>query len=222
MIFENYKLPLDSETRLVALRSALYQYKNYLRMFRIHPKPPPPFFEKTFLAGSDEQQKIFIARFELHNELFASCIQPGKSMPDDKMFIWSLFKKLDLRPPSNLMDKIEIEDYIEIRDKNGVQIFGNFEFLTLLSYSVEEVFWYSWEDLFARDEIVTQKIVAAFVKSVSSASGPFDPEVPEHVGFEKSAEKRKYSVKMKMFSPVFSKSHQPDYMLATSKIQILI
>ncbi len=176
-------------------------------------------FEPHFLAGSEEQQRVFIARTSLYNQLIASGLHPETDFRDSR-FLWSLFNILGIKPPSSLMNKIDMNDYIEIRDSNGLHTFGNMNFLKILSYSFEELFWYSWEDLFSRNEKINDLIKSQFIRAVTYEEYPFDPEIPEHLCSEKkSAELRSAKVKMNLFSPLFSNRNDGmKYMLAASKI----
>lgn len=176
-------------------------------------------FEPHFLAGTEEQQAIFIARTRLYNQLIDAGIQPETDFRDSR-FLWSLFNILKIKPPSGLMNKIDMNDYIEIRDANGLHIFGNMNFLKILSYSFEELFWFSWEELFSREESVNDLIKSQFIRAVTFEENPFDPNIPEHICSEKkSSEKRSAKVKMNIFSPLFTNRNDGmKYMLASSKI----
>lgn len=218
MILESYFPQIPDDKLLLTMKQELELFKKNLGPGFGNLAPEYAGFESIFLEGSNLQQKTFIARFKLYNEIF-STVEPDTDV-SDLVCIWKVLKKFKMRPPSDLMTKISASDYVEIRDQNGVQIFGNFNFLKQLSYSVEEIFWYSWDELFSRDKKITELIMSEFIKSVSTATESFDPNIPEHQCWEtRSTGGHTATVKMQMFSPVFGENKSVRYMLATSKIK---
>lgn len=220
MILESYFPQIDEAKTATTMRKELELFKINLGTEFGNLADALPGFENIFLQGSVAQQKTFVARLKFYNEIFSSGMDPETDLVDLK-FVWSILKKFKMCPPADLIGKLDVSNYIEIRDNRGVQIFGNFNFLKVLSYSVEELFWYSWDELFSRDEKITQLIMQEFIKSVTTATQPFDPNISEHTCWEtRSRGKHSAKVKMLMFSPIFGENQTISYMLATSKIKV--
>lgn len=177
--------------------------------------------EPAFREASPEIQANFLKKIQFYYDLCVGAIQEDIELIEDKRFLWYAFKQLGMRPPSDLMNHIDPKDHIEVYDAQGVQVFANFEFCRLIAYSIEEIFLFSWDQLFGREQKYTDLIMAAFAKSVTVANGPFHPEVPRHTCWElRLQSKRQAVVDMKMFCPIFDQSGRRAYMIATSHITL--
>lgn len=175
-----------------------------------------------FFCADLQKQLSFLRRLKLYIELLEEAQIEGMDVMRDKMFLWKSFQKIRVIPSSDLFEKIIPGDYIEVYDSTGVQLFSNFEFLAILSYSFEEVLWWPWDELFGRHPENNEPIGRAFEKCFLNASGPFHPGVEEHLCWEvRSPEMKKAKVLMKMFAPIFGKDKKPKAMLATSTIKVI-
>lgn len=183
-----------------------------------NPRSVLPYFRVAPLL---ERQK-FIAKIKFYTQLIASSEAENIDIMKDKAFLWKSLNQIGVLPSSDLFSQIHPGDYIEVYDPEGVQLFANFEFLSLISYSFEEILWWSWDQLFDRDSQHTKTILSNFVHCFSEAQGPFVPSVVDHVCWEtRSKTPKKAQVTMKMFAPLFARNKKPMAMLATSKIQLL-
>jgi hypothetical protein len=218
MILERYFNQFSAGDQFSVMTHELLKFKKFISSNLPNTQRPSIKFQEDFSSGTPLAQNIFIARLKFYNELFESGVRPEIDF-QESTFLWALFKKIGLFPPSDLMDQIDMSTYLEIRDKNGLQIFGNFNFLSILSYSVEDLFWYPWDNLFSRDQQIVEMIQKEFIQTVTTARHPFKPNVPKHICEELHSErKHKAFVEMTMFSPLFNHSGDREYMIATSKI----
>lgn len=175
-----------------------------------------------FFCADLNKQLPFLRRLKLYIELLEEAQIEGMDVMRDKMFLWKSFQKIRVVPSSDLFELIVPGDYIEVYDATGVQLFSNFEFLSILSYSFEEVLWWSWDELFGRHPEHNEPIGRAFEKCFIDAKGPFCPDIEEHLCWEmRSPEMKKAKVFMKMFSPIFGRDKSPKAMLATSTIKVI-
>src|ERR1019366_3529814 len=111
-------------------------------------------------------------------------------------------------PSSELLDEIHDGDYVEIYDSSGVQVFANFEFCAMITYSIEEVTCRHWTELYERDEKHTSQIMAEFTKAFTTATGPFTPNIDVHITKERENPTNSAHVTMKKFAPLFNKNGQ--------------
>ena len=208
----------------------LYEYHYWTQKFSylvdrlgLQLKSDPDAILPYFRVAPLVERKKFIGKLRFYTQLIASADAENIDIMKDKAFLWKSFSQIGLLPTSDLFAQIHPGDYIEVYDTDGVQLFANFEFLSLISYSFEEILWWSWDQLFQRDPQHTNAIMANFVRCFTNAKGPFVPDVENHICWETRSENPKRAqVTMKMFAPLFARNKKPMAMLATSQIQLLI
>lgn len=102
-------------------------------------------------------QKSFSEQQEILNAL-GICVKicehmkgQGKELFNSASLVWSACKEFGVRPPSDFFSKIGPDSVIEVHSREGVQIFRNFNFYRYCSYSIEELYSQSWNNLYTRD-----------------------------------------------------------------------
>lgn len=183
----------------------------------------PQIIFEDYKKASYEKQRDFLSKIEFYVSLCQEALSMSIDLIKDKKFIWLTFKRLDCFPSAELMDQIKDGDAVEIyRAETGVLEFCNFDFCRNVGYSIEQLFFEPWHELFYRDEKYMRQITDQFKKSVTIARGPFIPNIEEHICYEASSlAGNSINVKMKMFSPVKHKSGQIKYMIATSDLKVV-
>ena len=137
---------------------------------------------------------------------------------DGKRLLWSAIQMLGVRPTSDLMDRIRPGDFIEIYDRNNIQVFRDFEFCRLITYTLDQVLTHTWDELYERTADLNAKIFAAVERLFTEAQTITDLGIPTHVCNERmSGSGRSYEVTMKFFSPLFE-GRELRYLLAVSSI----
>ncbi len=182
-------------------------------------RAPAQIYHEIFLAPFYQKASL-INRLHLQNILAQDAIDSDLT---EAQYVWNMLNALKAKAPEQLFEMLKVKDYIEIRDLNGVQVAANLNFLKVLSYSLEELFWYPWDELFTRDQKITTEIMNKFFYCITEAKSFFDPEIPEHICSElKSLEKRSAIVKMNIFCPLKGQNNSVHYMLACSELKPLI
>lgn len=167
-----------------------------------------------------EQQDRYLKRLEFSYQNALQAVRANYSLQRDKRYVWRTIQSLGGIPSSNLLDHITESDYIEIYDCDSVQVFANFEFCKLVTYTLEEVTFYPWTELYGRDEKITQQIINTIDRTMTKEKGPFQPDIDDHVCFEnRSQSGRHFRVKMKMFSPIPNRQGHNQFFIATSYIE---
>lgn len=95
----------------------------------------------------------------------------GGALKDDHRALWSALKMFNVRPTSDLFDLLRKDYAIEVYNSEGIQIWRNFKFLEVCGYTLEEVFCYTWQERYKRDEIATAKILEV-LGSMQAANPP--------------------------------------------------
>jgi hypothetical protein len=215
---------LDSDGGLV---DEFFQKTGELREILVKARVPvrsePRIIFEQYKKANYERQRAFLNKIEFYSSLCKEALSISIDLLADKKFIWLTFRRLGCFPPAELMDRIKDGDAVEIYTADtGVLEFCNFDFCRNIGYTVEQLFWDPWHDLFYREEKYMGQIMDEFKRSVTVATGPFTPNIEEHTCYEtNSLSGNSINVKMKMFSPVKSKSGQVKFMIATSDLEVV-
>lgn len=173
--------------------------------------------KSAFLSLSNEAQEAYVDRFRFFVEIVAGAQASG---PTEQQMTWQALKYLKVRPPSDMFMHMQNDDYIEIYDRDGIQVFRNFGFCKLISYSLHELLIFPWTSLYERDEKVTSQILGAITKIWDANLTLINLDVEPHVAREKTLNKKKmsYRIEMKYFAPLFDENKEALFFLAGSKI----
>lgn len=163
--------------------------------------PGLPHFSKL----STEKKLNVIQQVRFYQELCHAQIAEGFRINDNLSFTWRAFKRLGLAPSSNFFSYITQDDIVEIYSKDQIQLFRNFAFFDVCSYTLEELHTYEWWTLFARDEVHTQMIIQEAVKTLSGdVHEAFVPDIPKHALKEiASAENFSMDMEIRYMAPVY-------------------
>lgn len=146
--------------------------------------------------------KDFLHRKEaltLFNELIA-----GPDCKNHKDLMWRYFSKMRFVPASDVLDRIEDDDILEVYDMNGDQIFRNLNYFDVVSFSVEDLVSMNWKRDFKRSAKVTIQLVELVFRF---ATGYFTrtmdcAKVPVHIVEETIARRHKIELHLKYISPL--------------------
>jgi hypothetical protein len=118
--------------------------------------PRLPLFSKL---GILEQIQV-IEKLKIYNEICNSALADGKSLKDSTALTWYALKKFNFIFSSELFSYIKDGNVVEIYDRDNVQIFRNFHFFDICSYTLEDLLCRSWTELFIRvNKDHTQSII---------------------------------------------------------------
>ncbi len=115
------------------------------------------------------RQEMSVEALENLCSVYNTMVYEGQDIRSSLSVIWGAFRVLGLVPPSNLFDKIQSDDIIEIYGFNGLQMFANLRFYEICSYTLEDIYSLTWEELWQRDENAT-KSISAVVDNVEHSS----------------------------------------------------
>jgi PAS domain-containing protein len=167
---------------------------------------------------SDADLRVFFDRIRFFYDVCAQAHASSGAL-EEKQLLWSCMTRLGVRPPSDLFERIDPTDYVEIYDAQGIQVFRNFEFCRLITYTLDEILTYGWDELYERSQDLTSTIFGEVARMFGSKATVADLAIPTHTCAEKlSGSGRSFEVKMKFFAPLF-KGSDPVYLLAASTIE---
>jgi hypothetical protein len=144
-----------------------------------------------FKALDAEKKRAALRHLEFYNSLCLDHQMQQQALRDSQKFTWRALSKFGFTPPSDLLNKISREDVVEIYSEDHIQLFRNFEFFEVCSYTLEELFCIEWWNLFVRPpEINGQLLNMAHQLLAGKAPKGFQGGVPVHVLTEASSESR--------------------------------
>lgn len=143
---------------------------------------------------------------------------------DNQRSLWAALKMFGM--PSfkdDIFSLIEEDDVIEIYRYDNIQVFRNLNFHDICSYELPELFVYSWDQLYYRDQKYTDMILAAAVKVFTGEhKGIYDTKdlEPYNIFEVFSPKKYKLLLKQKYFYPLKTVDGQVIYGIAVSTVKI--
>lgn len=99
-----------------------------------------------FSRLSDDQKREILEALRSTLDLYDEMEAYQDSLVDSPKLLWRSLRRFDWHPQSDLFDKIEPDDVIEIYSAGNVQVFRNLNFFRYVSLSLEELcslYW--WE-----------------------------------------------------------------------------
>ncbi len=147
----------------------------------------------------------------------------GHAIDNSSKSLWHALKTLGFMPDSEVFAKFENDDVIEVYDSNGTQMWRNFNYMKICSYTLEELLCHDWPTLYIRDEKLTGHLVKLMVDTVTSGSrGPSFIDVDYHLVEERfSTDRFRLNVRHDYICALLRKGGQCDGFLITSKVDII-
>lgn len=172
-----------------------------------------PFRGDGYLYFSDmpeHLQDALMAGFGSYVGVCREVLSEGGSLRDDQILLWRMFQKLKVHPPSDLMSQIGDGNVIEIYNGEFVQVFRNFNFFELCSYTLDDLLCRPFFQLFKREEWVTQKLMeVGFLFFSNQISGVYPWNTGEHTILEIDSDERLLSViENRIAAPLFNAAGQ--------------
>lgn len=141
------------------------------------------------------------------HKICANTVREGRPLTDTRALLWSSLKYFNLAPCSDLMDYTHDHLVVELYDSDGRQIFRNFKFMELCSYTLADVLLYPWWELFSRnDEAIGELIKEINIALSGELSRTLISTIREHHTAEVFSERRHvFKMQFKSISPVFDR-----------------
>ena len=177
-----------------------------------------------FRLLTPEARWAAIGNFKLYGEMLQSVLSEGQGVPvTGVQLLWHAVKRLGLIPPPDLFDKVTDDDVVEIYNSAFIQVFRNFKFFEISSYSLADVSIYEWRELYYRDPTVTGEIASLGIKVFKGElTGVVDTQIRPHILEETfSPELFKMRMRQKYFAPLIDSTGQVQAVVATSEVEVV-
>jgi hypothetical protein len=157
-----------------------------------------------FANSTLAQQVSALANLRNYVSIYGGALEEKITPANEARLLWYSLHKWGYRPTSDLFDKIEMGDFIEVYNTDNIQVHRSFNFFQLSSYTLEEIFLTSWADLYERDSRI-EKGILRIVHDIFTEKqrGTVYSGLDIHYLREaKSEEKRVYKASHNIFSPL--------------------
>ncbi|QLY24201.1 hypothetical protein [Bdellovibrio sp. KM01] len=77
----------------------------------------------------------------------------------DKQLLWRFLGAFRLKPDGDFFSKIDDETCLEVVNRAGLQTFRSLSFMSVCSYTLDEVISVPWPNLYRRDEDITNSYI---------------------------------------------------------------
>lgn len=156
------------------------------------PRPMPHDFEKRMQI------------FEIYDEVVGHHLNEGGDAADEKGLLWRFIRRMGYTPTSDIFDLITNEDYLEIYDQEGQQIYRSLNYFDLVSFTIEDLVTLNWKTDFKRDRTVLLHLLEVTVRF---ATGRLHKtyscdNVPTHQVKEMIGQKYLHELGLKYISPM--------------------
>lgn len=218
----NLSSSADSSTIIENFRNVLEQTAIILNKFNVKAAPYKHSELRDYSNLTVEAKKIALKDASTYLQVLNTDLdQEENNQYSEGQSLWLALKFFGLRPTSDVFEHLTKQDAIELYSAEGIQLWRNFKFMEVCSYTLEEIFCYTWQERYERDETATQKIIEVISN--------FSLDNPKTVRCSiKNLLKEKFSVKKltidvchEHLSPVFDYSNRPAGFISSSKVNII-
>jgi len=145
-----------------------------------------------------------LTTFNTYVEVLESALEKGEDLRDDRRLLWRMISKMGYTPQSDIFDRIEDGDTVEIYTVDNWQIFRNPRLFECVSLSVEETITFVWNRDSRRDGKITLKLLEVLLRTRTGLlTKTIDvTDIPKHTIQELIGQKWTISIQLKYFSPL--------------------
>jgi hypothetical protein len=149
--------------------------------------PELPLYSKL----SAQKQSDVISQLQVFLQTMQSAATAGDRLDNSERSLWHALSTLGLIPPSDMFSHVCADDVVEIYDLEGIQIWRNFNFMKICSYTLEEMYSIDWPSRYKRDPERTAECMGELEKVLSGRVPEFHfADIPEHLLEETSSTER--------------------------------
>jgi len=145
-------------------------------------------------------------RLSTEISILEQILAAGEPATDPKRQLWRFLKGNSLTPCSDLFDKIDDRDLIQIFSREQLMLFSSTNIYDFVSFTLEQLFSLTWYECTVREPAIEQNLASSAVEVLSGKhKTTFCPEVPAHIVQEVNTEKCiKTNMHVKWISPIFT------------------
>ncbi len=137
--------------------------------------------------------------------------------------LWVALIYLQWHQPSDFFSYLKPDDKIEIYNTQGIQIWRNFNVMRICSYSIEEMYCYTWPERYLRSDEDTNKIMSTVQKVLSHKERKvFREAIANHNVIERFSEKQFIlEASHEYFCPLLDRQGIVSGFIVTSKVDVV-
>lgn len=175
---------------------------------------------RHFLALPPSMRQKVLEHWLIYVAAAEDVVAASGAVGDDRVFLWSICKRMHLRPVSDVFSYIENGDVIEIYDLDHLQIFRNFAFFSLASYTIDDLLCRPIEQLVSRPATLQGRVFEVALGILSgNLRGTQHLDFGVHAIDEIDSPKRNHSmVEHKLFSPLFGENGAVAALMSTTRV----
>jgi hypothetical protein len=186
---------------------------------------PLPFHDESlvhFKALSNKQQQTAIRNIGNHLKILEYVVKSGESLKNEQQILWRALKLFNMRPKFDIFSFLDSKYAIELYDCHGIQLWSNIRFMEVCSYTLEEMFCYSWQDRYKRDEEATGKILKVLDEMlISESPQTVRPQIENRLIESFSTERFIIDVVHDYMSPVMGAARNMVGFLVLSTVEVV-
>jgi hypothetical protein len=163
---------------------------------------------RKLLSFNEEQRRQFDVRLQRFNTMMSGNVDVEVAHKDDRYFIELCAKRMGLIFDKGVYDTLKTGDVVEIYNVDLIQVFRNFAFFDVCSYTLLDLINYEFFELYDRSQLINHYILEA-TATLSKRAYDLSPlslqHVPKHLLQEKfSQDKLTSMVQFKALYPVYT------------------
>lgn len=203
-------------------RSVLDQISKVLGRFEVQVKSYQSSSLKDFSKLSVEAKKIALKDAGTYLEVLMSDLdQLENNRYSEGQSLWLALRYFGLRPTSDVFEVLTNGSAIELYSSEGIQLWRNFKVMDVCSYTLEEIFCYTWQERYERDENATNKIMQVISQFSSENPCTVKCSINNTLKEKFSEQKLVVDVHHEHLSPVFNTSHKFAGFIVSSSARIV-
>ena len=215
---EDSTISLESEFKLIA--------DEISNLFEKNGQPIRPYRDPRLIYYSQldkARQQSSLHRLKIFLSSITSTLDAGDQLSNNSRALWHAIGTLGFRPDSEVFSKLQDDDVIEVYDSQGTQIWRNFNYMKICSYSLEEIICHDWPTLYRRDPKITELLIQVMIETLSGQQyGPRFIDVDFHMVAESFSESQfQLHVRHDYICPLLGPTKSCDGFVITSKVKIL-
>ncbi len=194
-----------SEDLEIKFKAKLKDFSAFAANHGLEIEPDSEITWPQFRSLSGPMQQDCFNKFSSYNDLCVAAAASGIAFNDDRSLVWWAVQKFGLRPCSDFFDKLTHDHVLEIYNCDFVQIYRNWAFFQISSYSMGDLFVFPWPELYVRESEVTQHLITYASQVLSgTVHHTMATPSPRHIVTEAlSSGKNILDMELKYASPLY-------------------
>jgi hypothetical protein len=192
---------------LLSFQGKLDQYQRLLESTGKKVYRSQPAEAKRLLATLTEPLlAVMDRRLSTEISILEQILAAGEPATDSKRQLWRFLKGNNLTPYSDIFDKIEERDMIQIFSREQLMLFSSTDIYDFISLTLEQLFTMTWYECTVREPAIEQGLAKSAIDMLSGMyPNTVCPGIPAHFVQEVNTEKCfKTQMLVKWISPLFT------------------